>query len=141
MTDEAKACGLCIEIPRTHMDDAAIAHLRGILETKGRLIAHALGRDSVEIAVTEESISFPWFDEADAGHAHAYSELVSRLCRLAAGLGRVNAGAEKTVANEKYAFRCFLIRLGFVGDEFKADRKILLRNLSGSSAFRDGGRK
>ena len=49
----------------------------------------------------------------------------------------VNA-KEKDVDNEKYAFRCFLLRLGFIGDEFKTERKILLRNLSGSSAFKSG---
>lgn len=43
--------------------------------------------------------------------------------------------------NEKYAFRCFLLRLGFIGDEYKADRKVLLKNLSGSSAFKDGAKK
>jgi hypothetical protein len=32
----------------------------------------------------------------------------------------------------------FLIRLGFVGDEYKTARKILLRNLSGNSAFKNG---
>ena len=45
---------------------------------------------------------------------------------------------EKAVDNEKYAFRCFLLRLGFIGAEFKTERKILLRNLTGSSAFRSG---
>ena len=43
---------------------------------------------------------------------------------------------EKDVTNEKYAFRCFLLRLGFIGAEYKADRKILLKNLTGSSAFK-----
>ena len=43
---------------------------------------------------------------------------------------------EKDVDNEKYTFRCFLLRLGFIGAEYKEDRKILLRNLSGSSAFK-----
>ncbi|WP_233276066.1 hypothetical protein [Schinkia azotoformans] len=50
---------------------------------------------------------------------------------------RVNA-TEKQVDNEKYAFRCFLLRLGFVGSEFKTERKILLKNLSGNSAFKNG---
>ena len=45
---------------------------------------------------------------------------------------------EKIVDNEKYAFRCFLLRLGFIGTEYKTERKILLRNLSGSSAFKAG---
>jgi hypothetical protein len=47
---------------------------------------------------------------------------------------------EKDADNEKYAFRCFLLRLGFIGAEYKADRKILLRNLSGNSAFKSGQR-
>ena len=50
---------------------------------------------------------------------------------------RISAKA-KEYENEKYAFRCFLLRLGFIGDEYKADRKLLLRNLSGSSAFKNG---
>jgi len=53
---------------------------------------------------------------------------------------RVTA-TEKEVDNEKYAFRCFLLRLGFIGEEYKTDRKILLKNLTGSSAFKSGARK
>ena len=30
---------------------------------------------------------------------------------------------EKEVDNEKYAFRCFLLRLGFIGAEYKVERK------------------
>ena len=36
----------------------------------------------------------------------------------------------------KHAFRCFLLRLGFIGDDSKVARRILLQNLSGNSAFR-----
>lgn len=36
----------------------------------------------------------------------------------------------------KYVFRCFLSRLGFIGDDSKATRRILLQNISGNSAFR-----
>ena len=55
-------------------------------------------------------------------------------------LKRVNA-TEREVDNEKYAFRCFLLRLGFIGEDYKTERKILLRNLSGSSAFKSGAKK
>jgi hypothetical protein len=48
---------------------------------------------------------------------------------------------EKPTENEKYAFRCFLLRLGFIGDDYKKSRKILLKNLSGSSAFKSGSAK
>ena len=43
---------------------------------------------------------------------------------------------ERDTGNDKYAFRCFLLRLGFIGPEYKQERKILLRNLIGSSAFK-----
>ena len=45
-------------------------------------------------------------------------------------------GAVKETDNEKYTFRCFLLRLGIIGAEYKTTRKILLRNLTGNSAFR-----
>ena len=59
---------------------------------------------------------------------------------MAQNAKRVNA-REKNTDNEKYAFRCFLLRLGFIGDEYKSARKILLRNLVGSSAFKGGQSK
>ena len=43
---------------------------------------------------------------------------------------------EPDTESEKYAFRCFLLRLGFIGAESKTQRKLLLQKLSGSSAFR-----
>ena len=48
---------------------------------------------------------------------------------------------EKETDNEKYAFRCFLLRLGFIGEEFKETRRTLLQNLTGSAAFRSGAKK
>ena len=48
---------------------------------------------------------------------------------------------EKATDNDKYAFRCFLLRLGFIGNEFKMERKVLLEKLEGSSAFRSGAPK
>jgi hypothetical protein len=38
--------------------------------------------------------------------------------------------------NEKYTFRTWLVRLGMIGDEYKTARNVLLKNLSGNSAFR-----
>lgn len=48
---------------------------------------------------------------------------------------------ERDTNNDKYAFRCFLLRLGFIGAEYKQERKILLRNLTGSSAFKSAPNK
>lgn len=52
---------------------------------------------------------------------------------------RINE-TQKMPVNEKYAFRCFLLRLGLIGDDYKAARKYLLRNLDGDSAFKGGKR-
>ena len=68
------------------------------------------------------------------------AKLIGRLVDIARTQKRVMA-KEKPVDNEKYAFRCFLLKLGFIGDEFKADRRTLLRNFKGSSAFKSGQRK
>ena len=57
------------------------------------------------------------------------------LVRTAAKLKRVNP-TEREVENGKYAFRCFLLRLGFIGDDFKQSRKILLSNFEGSSSYK-----
>ena len=38
--------------------------------------------------------------------------------------------------NEKYGLRCFLLRMGLIGDEFKTAREYFLRNASGNAAFR-----
>ena len=40
--------------------------------------------------------------------------------------------------NDKYAMRQFLVRLGLKGKEYKETRKILMRNLTGNGAWRDG---
>lgn len=49
---------------------------------------------------------------------------------------RLITAKERDTGNDKYAFRCFLLRLGFIGPEYKQERKILLQNLTGSSAFK-----
>ena len=66
----------------------------------------------------------------------AYTHFITALCNMAKKQNRVTA-KEKSADNEKYTFRCFLLRLGFIGSEYKKERKILLRNLSGSSAFKN----
>ena len=57
------------------------------------------------------------------------------LCELARTQKSVIATEQET-DNEKYTFRCFLLRLGFIGTEYKEARKILMQNLSGNAAFR-----
>lgn len=57
---------------------------------------------------------------------------IDDLGKMSLDLKRISA-TEKEVDNEKYAsFHCFLLRLSFIGNEYKAERKILLKNLSGN---------
>jgi hypothetical protein len=129
---------LTVAVPRDSLSDAAIDNLQRIVDSKAALMKKALGTDSLPIEVTDEKVSFPWFTQMDGDSAKAYTHLVSALCEMARNAKRVTA-TEKEVDNEKYAFRCFLLRLGFIGAEYKIERKILLKNLTGSSAFKNGG--
>lgn len=129
---------LTISLP---LDKVDAGKLTRILEAKGNLIKKALGVDSLPIEIGEDTISFPWFQELpDADTSTAYTHFISALCKMSKEQKRVTA-TEKEVTNEKYTFRCFLLRLGFIGEEYKTDRKILLKNLTGSSAFKSGARK
>lgn len=127
--------GLTVEIP---LDKVAVGNLTKLLDAKGNLIRKALGITDLRIEVLDDRVAFPWFSQVDADSAAAYTHFISALCEMSRNAKRVTA-TEKPVENEKYAFRCFLLRLGFIGSEYKAERKILLKNLTGSSAFKDGG--
>ena len=105
------------------------------------LISKALGYQDIDLDITDERVRFPWFEDGtDPDAVKAYTHFVTALCEMAKTQKRVTA-KEKDTDNDKYAFRCFLLRLGFIGDEYKAARKILLRNLSGSGAFKSGNPK
>lgn len=132
---QAANVGLTVEIP---LDKVAVGNLTKLLDAKGNLIRKALGITDLRIEVLEDRVAFPWFSQVDADSAAAYTHFISALCEMSRNAKRVTA-TEKPVDNEKYAFRCFLLRLGFIGSEYKAERKILLKNLTGSSAFKDGG--
>ena len=94
--------------------------------------------DSTEVEITDEKINFTWFlYTVDGDEIAAYTQFISRLCDMARDAKRVSSKPTET-DNDKYAFRCFLLRLGFIGKEYKTARKILLRNLTGNSAFRCG---
>jgi len=130
--------GICISMPRSLFTDANLENLKGILAAKGSLIKKALGADDLPLEITDTKVSFPWFSGIPTPEEiKAYDTFICKLCEMARNQKRVVA-KEKETDNDKYAFRCFLLRLGFIGAEYKTERKILLRNLTGSSAFRSG---
>ena len=132
---QGEPIGLTVEIP---LDKVAVGNITKLLDAKGNLIRKALGVTDLRIEVLDDRVAFPWFSQVDADSAAAYTHFISALCEMSRNAKRVTA-TEKPVDNEKYAFRCFLLRLGFIGSEYKIERKILLKNLTGSSAFKDEG--
>lgn len=131
--------GLVISIPT---DKVGRENLEKLLEVKGTLIKKALGIDDLHFEEEEEIIYFPWLQDVvmTSDEAKAYTHFIGALCEMSVKQKRVTA-KEKAVDNEKYAFRCFLLRLGFIGKDYKVERKILLKNFSGSSAFKSGDGK
>ena len=130
--------GLTVSMPRKYFNDQALTKLKSLVSSKQALIKKALGIEELPIKVGDEKVSFPWFEikPTDEDAVTAYSHLIYALCEMAKNQNRINA-VEKEVENEKYAFRCFLLRLGFIGEQYKKERKILLQNLSGSAAFKN----
>lgn len=72
-----------------------------------------------------------------AGQLKSYIQLCLAMSQAAKDL-RTCSPKQPQVENEKFAMRTWLVRLGFIGDEFKTARDILTRNLDGDLAWRHG---
>lgn len=131
------AMELTVTIPFTKVN---VANLTSLLEAKGSLIKDALGITDLRFEMNEDSVSFPWFSKVEPEEAMTYTKFITAICEMTMKQKRITAKPKEN-ENEKYAFRCFLLRLGFIGDEYKADRKLLLSKLNGSSAFKCGAKK
>ena len=130
--------GLCVSMPRRLFTDSALANLKALVAAKGGLFKKALGVNELPVEVTDDNVSFPWLDsDRSPEEINVCGRFIAKLCEMARSQKRVTV-KEHDTDNEKYAFRCFLLRLGYIGEEYKPDRKLLLRNLSGSSAFKSG---
>ena len=129
-----------VSIARDSMTEEAISNLRKMVRAKAPLFRKSIGADNLAIEVTDETVDFPWFKNVDANMAKAYTDFISLLCQKARNAKRITA-KERDVTNERYAMRVFLISLGGNGKEYSLMRKVMLKNLSGSSAFRDKKRR
>ena len=138
---EEEPVSLSISMPKDSFTDAALENLDHLLESKGSLIKKAFGIEEAKYIATDDRITFNWLHgEVTPEKAKAAQDFIGKLCEMARTQKRVTAKA-KAVDNEKYAFRCFLLRLGLIGAEYKATRKILMANLSGNASFKSGHKK
>lgn len=125
-----------LTMPREDFTEVQVDNLEKIIASKSGLIKKALNCEDPIVILTEDRVVFPWFKRMlGSGESMAVMQFITALCRMAKNAKRITA-KEKEVPNEKYAFRCFLLRLGFIGAEYKETRKRLLERLEGSSAFR-----
>ena len=130
-----KGTGLTVSLPMSGFAEGSIDNLKRLVESKATLIKKALGTDRITIDTDGDKINFSWWDILpESEEVKAYTEFLSALCKMAKEAKRVIA-KKAEVESEKYAFRCFLLRLGFIGNDYKAQRKILMQRLSGSAAF------
>ncbi len=127
---------VCVE--RGKISEETLSKLRRIVRGKAGLLRQALGESSLEILTEAQNCIFPWFPaDSDETSRNAYAVFIEKLIAFAEQRTRVTA-EDKPCDNPKYAFRCFLLRLGFIGVEYRKERAVLLRNLQGCSAFRSG---
>ena len=136
-TAEDEPVAMTISMPRDFFTEQSMNNLLQLIANKETLLKHALNTESLAVNECEETIEFPWFTLRQDSDADAYAKFITMLCEFAKNLQRV-VNKPDASDNEKYAFRCFLLRLGMIGADYKAARKVLLRNLTGSSAFRHG---
>lgn len=87
---------------------------------------------------TKGTIEFRLFNSTThAGEIKAYIQFCLAVSHQALVLKK--ASCKRSVSdNEKYTMRCWLLRLGLNGDEFKTCRHHMIKNLSGDSAWRHG---
>lgn len=138
VTDTESPNILTIEIPDAGFTPEAKENLKKIVASKKTILEKALEADGLPVVEKDSKITFPWFTlHGLDGEADAYGRLISAICKMAKEQKRVTA-TEKPVENEKFTMRLFLIRLGFIGDEYKTARKILLRNLTGNASWKSG---
>jgi hypothetical protein len=122
--------------------ETSLENLKNMLASKETLIKKALSLDcELEVLSENDEIAFPfWNATLYADEVQTYITLAKQMAEQAKAQKRV-LRTEKPADNEKYAFRCFLLRLGFIGDDFKTERKVLLSRLSGNGAYRKGRAK
>ena len=132
---------LIIQLPLDGFSPEKLDNLTKLVASKATLLQKAIGAEELPVVLGKDTIDFPWFKiDATPEEIAAYTQLVEKVCDMAKQQQRVLA-TDKPVDNEKYAFRCFLLRLGFIGEEYAESRRILLQNLSGNGSWKSGETK
>ena len=124
---------LIIEVPiGENWSPAKMDNLNRLIASRETLLKKVLGADMLDIKQADGVLRFPWFP-ADT-NAEVYGQLASALVGVARDAKRITA-REKESVSEKFRMRTFLLRLNFIGPEFKQARRILTHGLSGNGSY------
>ncbi|QDR81363.1 hypothetical protein [Sporomusa termitida] len=88
------------------------------------------------LAITQDTITLRWFAATLNPEAIAAYIQFAFAVNAMAMMQRHATPNEKETDNEKYTFRVWLLRLGFIGQEYSASRKLFLGRLDGNGSFR-----
>lgn len=125
-----------ISVPFDSADTLLEYRITKLINAKSKLFKKAFNTKNLDFEIKDDTITFKWLDgDATPELIQASMKFFTLLVKLVKEGSSVKC-KEREIHSEKYAMRCFLVRLGFIGGEFKKDRKLLMQNLSGSSAFR-----
>ena len=87
---------------------------------------------------TKGTVEFRLFNGTmHAGKIKTYIQLCLGMNELSKSIKKASARPQQS-DNDKFAMRTWLLRLGFIGEEFSTARTILTKELSGDTAFRKG---
>ena len=102
---------LIITVPKDTFTEQALSNLQKMVDNKEALFSKAFVKENLTLVIDVDNVCFDWFQfTANPDEVSAYTEFVSRLCDLARKVKWVIPTATE-YDNDKYAFRCFLLRL------------------------------
>ena len=140
-TEQAEPAGegFIISIPAQDFNSRTRDNLNKLLAAEGGLIMAALGVGRLQYSEDHGYLAFDLYDsQPEQKELDACTDLLNALYTTAREQVRVTAKAQADIDNPKYAMRCFLLKLGFIGPEYKETRSLLLSRLPGNASFKSG---
>lgn len=138
-TEQAEPAGegFIISIPAQDFSPRVRDNLDKLLAAKGGLVMAALGVGRLQYSEDHGYLAFDLYDsQPEQKELDACTDLLNALYTTAREQVRVTAKAQADIDNPKYAMRCFLLKLGFIGPEYKETRSLLLSRLPGNGSFK-----
>lgn len=128
----------CISLYREAWAQQHQANIARSISAKAHLLAATLQvpHSCITVELAEDTITCPWFtSENTPEQIEACQVLLEKVAQNAA-TSRTLAATSNTEGSAKYAMRCWLIRLGLNGPDYKQVRKVLLANLDGNASWK-----